>query len=183
MKCCKECQLAIEDEFCCKLMDDYYHEKCMKCSLCDVGLDASCFPRNGRLFCLSCYKSIRSTCLKCSLKINEGEKVHKIYGAAIHDTCFACSVCSIKIQSGQQFQLVDFQLYCRQHPYQEPDDEKFTESSGSPGPSDLGDFEKPCDRTDTKVTFKQTTTDIFTFFIRQSDAGHGQQLKRSSWTR
>ena len=45
------------------------------------------------------------------------------------------------------------QIYCQHHPYQElPDDEKFTESSGSPaGPSDLADFEKPCDRADTKV--------------------------------
>ena len=43
--------------------------------------------------------------------------------------------------------------YSKLHPYTEPDDEKFTESSGSPGPSDLTDFEKPCDRADTKVNF------------------------------
>ncbi len=52
---CSYCNMVIEEKYLFKLMDSYWHEECLRCSQCGIGLRNSCFSKNGLLFCKEDY--------------------------------------------------------------------------------------------------------------------------------
>ena len=85
------------------------------------------------------------------MRISDTAYAHKVKGGAFHVPCFTCAFCRSSIAVGDEFILKDcpgsagqfISPYCKHHYDQSngffgetgniPEDEKYTESSGSPG--------------------------------------------------
>lgn len=48
---CGACCGPICDQYIMRVVDTYYHERCLQCFSCSVRLMHSCFARNGKLYC------------------------------------------------------------------------------------------------------------------------------------
>lgn len=52
-----------------------YHEECLVCAVCSIGLGGQSYtadPKSGRLICRSCYDSTCEPCARCGLLIKSG---------------------------------------------------------------------------------------------------------------
>ena len=48
---CCGCNELIEEKYLLKIGEDYWHECCVKCCICETALDNSCYVKNKRLLC------------------------------------------------------------------------------------------------------------------------------------
>lgn len=48
---CGLCCGPICDRYIMRVVDTYYHERCLQCTSCSIRLMHSCFTRNGKLYC------------------------------------------------------------------------------------------------------------------------------------
>ena len=48
---CAGCQRPIEDRYLMKVMENCWHEQCLKCNVCYAPLAHSCFARDRKLYC------------------------------------------------------------------------------------------------------------------------------------
>ncbi|CAJ0584781.1 unnamed protein product, partial [Mesorhabditis spiculigera] len=102
---CAHCALPIHDKFLCRIRDTSYHEHCLNCSICHLRLSASCYERNGQLYCQQHYFESHSPyhCLRCKQGIAPYDVVYKVTPTmTFHAECHKCSRCGKQFSTGQQ---------------------------------------------------------------------------------
>uniref|UniRef100_A0AC34R7R6 Uncharacterized protein n=1 Tax=Panagrolaimus sp. JU765 TaxID=591449 RepID=A0AC34R7R6_9BILA len=65
---CHSCGCPITDRYLLRVLNDFYHENCLRCVLCDKLLTAfgSCFTKDGRIFCKDDHLNyFTPKCAKC----------------------------------------------------------------------------------------------------------------------
>ncbi|CAJ0565509.1 unnamed protein product, partial [Mesorhabditis spiculigera] len=114
---CAHCALPIHDKFLCRIRDTSYHEHCLNCSICHLRLSASCYERNGQLYCQQHYFESHSPyhCLRCKQGIAPYDVVYKVTPTmTFHAECHKCSRCGKQFSTGQQVSIDEPQgeVYC-----------------------------------------------------------------------
>ncbi|XP_072015993.1 LIM/homeobox protein LMX-1.2-like isoform X2 [Amphiura filiformis] len=112
---CAGCQRPIEDRYLMKVMDNCWHEQCLKCSVCLSPLAHSCFARERKLYCKIDYEKLFGTkCSGCLESIPSTELVMRALNNVYHLKCFTCVVCDEELKKGDEFVLKENQLYCKE---------------------------------------------------------------------
>lgn len=95
--------------------DKHWHERCFKCSNCDVSLVDRLFgSRNDALFCDNCYdEKFGAKCDACGQVFKAGMKKLEWNGQQWHEECFKCTNCGVEIGCNS-FMPKDNQQYCIQ---------------------------------------------------------------------
>ncbi|CAD5228090.1 unnamed protein product [Bursaphelenchus okinawaensis] len=113
---CLECNEPIRDRFLFKVLENSYHETCLKCADCQISFQHSCYARNGRIFCRQhFFRRFGPKCSKCHELIQEHDLIRKANSHVYHADCFKCVVCENELNTGEQFYLIpmDGRLVCR----------------------------------------------------------------------
>ncbi|CAO1363450.1 unnamed protein product [Diamesa hyperborea] len=112
---CGGCHEFILDRFILKVSDRNWHAKCLQCSDCHSQLNEKCFIRNGQLFCKEdFFKRFGTKCASCDLGIPPTQVVRRAQDNVYHLQCFACSLCSRQLNTGDEFYLMeDKKLVCK----------------------------------------------------------------------
>ncbi|XP_055322056.1 LIM homeobox transcription factor 1-beta isoform X3 [Sitodiplosis mosellana] len=112
---CGLCFQPIYDQYIMRVVDTYYHERCLQCCSCSKRLMHSCFSRNGKIYCRIDYERIylKNNCLGCNKRINSEEFVMRTASNVFHLKCFTCVVCGSQLQKGEQYVVKQSQLFCR----------------------------------------------------------------------
>jgi len=78
-----------------------WHYKCFNCDNCGVDVSEQKYAvERGCLLCAPCIqKKVRTTCYKCVLTIEMEDTKLIVDGREFHKSCFACSVCSVQLES------------------------------------------------------------------------------------
>ncbi|CAF0816606.1 unnamed protein product [Brachionus calyciflorus] len=115
---CMGCGLVIKDQFVLKCTPELqWHENCLKCAECDCKLreNATCFVKNGKAYCKTDYTRLfMIKCNKCGDIIKKNDLVMKAKSNIYHYNCFACNTCNKKLLPGDEYQIKDDQLYCKE---------------------------------------------------------------------
>ncbi|KAH8251048.1 hypothetical protein KR026_007998, partial [Drosophila bipectinata] len=112
---CAHCCQPICDRYIMRVVENSFHEGCLKCTACSLHLVHSCFAREGKLYCRIDYERlyIRNRCLGCGHKIASDELVMRCHENVFHLKCFACVVCGVLLKKGEQYVVKQGQLFCR----------------------------------------------------------------------
>ncbi|XP_023169909.2 LIM homeobox transcription factor 1-beta [Drosophila hydei] len=112
---CTYCCQPICDRYIMRVVDNSFHEGCLKCSACSLHLVHSCYARDGKLYCRIDYERLylRNRCLGCGHKIAADELVMRSQENIFHLKCFACVVCGALLKKGEQYVVKQGQLFCR----------------------------------------------------------------------
>ncbi|XP_017128708.1 LIM homeobox transcription factor 1-beta [Drosophila elegans] len=112
---CAHCCQPICDRYIMRVVENSFHEGCLKCTACSLHLVHSCYAREGKLYCRIDYERlyIRNHCLGCGLKIASDELVMRCHENVFHLKCFACVVCGSLLKKGEQYVVKQGQLFCR----------------------------------------------------------------------
>ncbi|KAI8041729.1 hypothetical protein M5D96_005998 [Drosophila gunungcola] len=112
---CAHCCQPICDRYIMRVVENSFHEGCLKCTACSLHLVHSCYAREGKLYCRIDYERlyIRNHCLGCGLKIASDELVMRCHENVFHLKCFACVVCGALLKKGEQYVVKQGQLFCR----------------------------------------------------------------------
>ncbi|RNA27711.1 Insulin enhancer [Brachionus plicatilis] len=115
---CMGCGLSIQDQFVLKCSPDLqWHESCLKCCECSckLGENATCFVKSGKAYCKSDYARLFMVkCVRCGEIVRKNDLVMRSKSSVYHYNCFSCSVCAKKLQPGDEYQLRDEQIYCKE---------------------------------------------------------------------
>ncbi|KAL7732445.1 hypothetical protein ACLKA6_004410 [Drosophila palustris] len=112
---CAYCCQPICDRYIMRVVDNCFHEGCLKCTVCSMHLVNSCYARDGKLYCRTDYERLflRNRCLGCGHKIAADELVMRSQESIFHLKCFACVVCGALLKKGEQYVVKQGQLFCR----------------------------------------------------------------------
>ncbi|KAH8397538.1 hypothetical protein KR222_009061 [Zaprionus bogoriensis] len=112
---CAYCCQPICDRYIMRVVDNSFHEGCLKCCACSLHLVHSCYARDGKLYCRIDYERLylRNRCLGCGHKIAADELVMRSQESLFHLKCFACVVCGALLKKGEQYVVKQGQLFCR----------------------------------------------------------------------
>ncbi|ALC44318.1 CG4328 [Drosophila busckii] len=112
---CTYCCQPICDRYIMRVVDNSFHEGCLKCYICNIILVRSCYARDGKLYCRIDYERlyIRNRCLCCGHQIAADELVMRSQESIFHLKCFACVVCGALLKKGEQYIVKQGQLFCR----------------------------------------------------------------------
>ncbi|EDW40270.1 GL25001 [Drosophila persimilis] len=115
MNNCAHCCRPISDRYIMRVVDNSFHEGCLKCTACSLHLVHSCYAREGKLYCRIDYERlyIRNRCLGCGHKVAADELVMRCHENVFHLKCFACVVCGALLKKGEQYVVKQGQLFCR----------------------------------------------------------------------
>uniref|UniRef100_A0A8D8Z381 LIM homeobox transcription factor 1-beta n=1 Tax=Cacopsylla melanoneura TaxID=428564 RepID=A0A8D8Z381_9HEMI len=112
---CGGCGGKIHDRYLMRVADINWHESCLQCCVCGLGLSHSCYFRNDKLYCKSDYDRLYGVkCARCGDRILPHEMVMRAQSHVYHLPCFVCVMCCQPLQKGEQFILRSGQLFCRQ---------------------------------------------------------------------
>uniref|UniRef100_A0A914DJD9 Uncharacterized protein n=1 Tax=Acrobeloides nanus TaxID=290746 RepID=A0A914DJD9_9BILA len=113
---CARCDQPIRDKFLFKVLEQNYHEDCLRCSDCQQPFTSSCFFRQGQIYCRDDFmRRFGPKCSRCGEFIEESNVVRKANGHVYHLNCFQCTICKRELSTGDQFYLIpmDGRLVCR----------------------------------------------------------------------
>lgn len=94
-----------------------WHESCLKCAECDCKLqeNSTCFVKNGKAYCKTDYTRLfMIKCNRCGDNINRNDLIMKSRSKIYHFECFCCNVCNKKLLPGDEYQIREEQLYCKE---------------------------------------------------------------------
>ncbi|KRY32038.1 LIM homeobox transcription factor 1-alpha [Trichinella spiralis] len=114
--CCVACKMPINDRFMLNVAGNFWHERCLVCSICglELSLAPSCFLRDGKVLCRGDYLRIYgSKCAKCALPLNPSDFVQRSQDRIFHMNCFGCSICGKLLQPGDEYVRQNEQILCR----------------------------------------------------------------------
>ncbi|KAJ8679475.1 hypothetical protein QAD02_015262 [Eretmocerus hayati] len=149
---CGGCQEAILDRYVLRVMDRCWHAGCLTCQDCGVRLTDKCYARNGHVFCKEdFFKRFGTKCAGCGQGLAPSQFVRRAQDLIYHITCFSCVMCSRRLETGDEFYLMeDGKLVCK------PDYEQAKAKELADGGSIDGD--QPNKRPRTTITAKQLET-------------------------
>ncbi|KAI6191427.1 hypothetical protein M3Y97_00227000 [Aphelenchoides bicaudatus] len=113
---CAVCEKPIRDRFLYKVLDQCYHEACLKCADCQLPFQNSCYSKQGQIYCRDhFFRRFGPKCSRCAEQISENDVVRKANGHVYHLECFKCIICKNKLSTGDEFFLIpsDGRLVCR----------------------------------------------------------------------
>ncbi|KAI1724099.1 LIM domain-containing protein [Ditylenchus destructor] len=114
---CTRCERPIRDKYLYKVLEDCYHEECLRCADCQQPfVSNTCFSKQGHLYCREHFlRRFGPKCSRCSNFISEKCVVRKANGHVYHVNCFQCVICKRELSTGDQFYLIpmDGRLVCR----------------------------------------------------------------------
>ncbi|CBY14034.1 unnamed protein product [Oikopleura dioica] len=82
-----------------------FHNECLNCSNCSAGLGERCYLKGTKLYCKNDYESVRSLCDACKEVITQGDYIMKTESSVFHWSCFKCTICSTKLESGERYSI------------------------------------------------------------------------------
>ncbi|XP_061681790.1 LIM homeobox transcription factor 1-alpha [Syngnathoides biaculeatus] len=128
---CAGCRRPIADRFLLRVADGLRHEACARCWACGDELRDSCFVRDQRLYCKRDYAELFVVrCAGCAAGISPAELVLRAGPAVFHLRCFACSVCSAPLRTGDRCVVREGRPLCARGGYHQ--------RAASPTSSDTG---------------------------------------------
>lgn len=106
---CAGCGVKILERFLLFAMDRYWHNTCLKCSVCQMLLAdmKSCFAKDGLIFCKNDYTKHygpTGACHACGQQIPAHEYVIRSGGYVFHLKCFNCIKCGTTLSTGDKYQ-------------------------------------------------------------------------------
>lgn len=113
---CAGCSRPILDRFLLHFLDKTWHSSCVKCQICRKLLDEKCFYREGKIYCREdFYRCFGPKCAGCGEGIVPQDYVRKARDKVYHLRCFACSMCSKQLSTGEVLYLQpgDDTLLCK----------------------------------------------------------------------
>merc|ERR1719412_1464114 len=112
---CTGCGLFILDRFILKVLDNNWHSKCLKCAQCNDVLKDKCFVRDSEVFCKEdFFRKFGPKCGSCGSHIPPSDIVRRAQDNVYHMDCFACIICGRKLDTGDEFYLMeDKKLLCK----------------------------------------------------------------------
>ncbi|KAE9552047.1 hypothetical protein FO519_004738 [Halicephalobus sp. NKZ332] len=114
---CHSCGFPIADRYLLKVLNDYYHEHCLRCVSCDKSLTTleSCFVKGGQVFCKDDHVNFFiPKCARCCLPLQPNDIVHRSRNLTFHAHCFQCVYCGRQLKTGDQYFCIDGQVVCQQ---------------------------------------------------------------------
>ncbi|XP_042148948.1 LIM/homeobox protein Lhx9 isoform X2 [Ixodes scapularis] len=114
---CSGCEIPIQERFYLQALDRPWHTGCLRCCRCGAGLDtqASCFAREGRIYCKDDYLRAFVRCCACGSALAPRDLVMRVRGVSFHVACFRCASCHCPLLKGDVFGMRDNRVFCRLH--------------------------------------------------------------------
>lgn len=118
MAVCAGCRLEIADRYFLRVNPNLeFHAHCLKCAQCARPLDENqtAFVKNGHTYCKDDYRSLFTTrCTRCHGDFDKSDLVMRAGPMNVfHLNCFACVACEKRLQTGEEFQIKNNNVYCR----------------------------------------------------------------------
>jgi len=106
---CAGCRLPIRDRFIFSVIEQNFHQECVRCVDCLASLKEKCYAFEGKLYCrLDYWRRFGPKCSACLEPIKPTEFVQKLRENLVyHLSCFVCQDCKRHLQAGEQLHLVD----------------------------------------------------------------------------
>lgn len=114
---CAGCQMPIKDRFIFSVIEQNFHQDCVRCVDCSVGLNERCYTFDGKLYCRHDYwRRFGPKCRACMEPIKPTELVQRLKDNLVyHLACFNCQDCKRHLKAGEQLHLIDDKrLLCKQ---------------------------------------------------------------------
>ena len=113
---CGSCGGMILDRFILKVVDQPWHAKCLTCAVCAQPLREKCFVKNNEVFCREdFFRKYGTKCSGCGEGIAPSSVVRRAQDNVYHVDCFMCILCNRKLDTGDEFYLMeDKKLLCKQ---------------------------------------------------------------------
>ncbi|KAG5676797.1 hypothetical protein PVAND_006605 [Polypedilum vanderplanki] len=118
LRSCTACGEPIADRYLLEVGGCTWHGSCLRCCICLSPLDhqPSCFLREGQVYCKTDYaKNFGAKCSKCCRHIAATDWVRRAKDQVFHLACFSCDQCGRQLSTGEQFAMVDEQVFCKSH--------------------------------------------------------------------
>lgn len=107
---CAHCRMPIKDRFIFNVIEQNYHQSCIRCVDCSLNLNDKCYIFDGKLYCRQDFwHRFGPKCSACEESIQPSELVQRLKGGNIifHLSCFSCRDCKRPLQAGEQLHLLD----------------------------------------------------------------------------
>lgn len=116
LNCCASCQMPIKDRFIFNVINQNFHQDCVRCTDCSIALNEKCYTQDGKLYCRPDYwRRFGPKCSACQESIKPTELVQKLkQNLVYHLSCFVCQDCKRHLQAGEQLHLLsDHKILCK----------------------------------------------------------------------
>ncbi|BHF80458.1 LIM/homeobox protein Lhx3 [Sparganum proliferum] len=113
---CSRCGDKVNERTLIRVLDQFWHAKCMYCPDCGVSLGSKCFFRDGEVYCKEdFFRRFGTKCASCEEGIPPSEVVRKAHNHVYHLDCFVCYSCSRPLNTGDEFYLLgNRRLMCKE---------------------------------------------------------------------
>ena len=107
--CCAACQMPIKDRFLFSVIEQSFHQDCVRCADCSLALNERCFTVEGKLYCrIDYWRRFGPKCSACAEPIKPTELVQRLKENLVyHLSCFVCQDCKRHLRAGEQLHLID----------------------------------------------------------------------------
>lgn len=107
--CCASCRMPIKDRFIFSVIEQNFHQDCVRCVDCLSNLNDRCYTFEGKLYCrLDYWRRFGPKCSACQESIKPTELVQRLKENLVyHLSCFVCQDCKRHLQAGEQLHLID----------------------------------------------------------------------------
>ncbi|XP_078048176.1 LIM domain only protein 3 [Augochlora pura] len=115
---CAFCQKAITERFLLRALDMFWHEDCLKCSVCAcklVEVGSTLYTKTNLILCKRDYLRLFGStglCAACNKSIPAFELVMRAKTNVYHLECFACQQCNYRFCIGDKFFLYENKILC-----------------------------------------------------------------------
>ncbi|CAB3400420.1 unnamed protein product [Caenorhabditis bovis] len=114
---CTGCGYMIFDKYIYKVMDDCYHESCLRCSACQqqLGANPTCYARHGQVYCADDHQLLfGKRCRRCRYPLQTKDIVYKVHFMTYHAHCFSCACCQKPFTKGDEYYFLETEILCAQ---------------------------------------------------------------------
>ncbi|UMM38859.1 hypothetical protein L5515_016156 [Caenorhabditis briggsae] len=115
-KLCSGCGCQIKDRYIYRVMDESYHETCLRCYCCQLSLSSlkKCFSRHGNIYCEHDHQMLfGKRCRRCMTVLSSTDIVHRVHYMYYHAQCFSCCSCQGPFNLGDEYHVFDGEVFCR----------------------------------------------------------------------
>ncbi|TGZ59307.1 hypothetical protein CRM22_009163 [Opisthorchis felineus] len=115
---CTGCRSLILDPFYHRVVDQSWHQACLRCFACGILLLDRCYTKEGQMYCRADFmRQYGPRCTACRKTIQASELVHFARSSIFHAACFRCNICDHQFIAGDQLCLArgDQYVICQEH--------------------------------------------------------------------